>query len=171
MSRKESDPTQTAALEAACRRVGLPLTTQRRVILEALVGRQDHPTADDILEQARARLPEMSRTTVYRVLETLVELGLAVKISSPGSAARFDPRVDRHHHLVCVQCERVMDFEAPGLNALPLPDTHATAFDVQDYSIHFRGMCADCRKRKRPEEGRAAARPKPRKGKSKGEQR
>ena len=136
------------ALEVACRNSDLPLTVQRRVILQALVGREDHPTADQILRQVRKRLPEVSRTTVYRVLDTLVELGLAVKICSPGKGARFDPRTDRHHHLVCVQCEKVMDFEAPRLNLLPLPDTRTRAFDILDYSIHFRGLCAGCKGRR-----------------------
>lgn len=133
------------ALEVACRNRDLPLTIQRRVILQALADRDDHPTPDQILQQVRKRLPEVSRTTVYRVLETLVDLGLAVKICSPGTGARFDPKTHRHHHLVCTQCEKVMDFEAPALNSLPLPDTRTRAFDIHDYSIHFRGLCRDCK--------------------------
>ena len=136
------------ALEVACRNSDLPLTIQRRVILQALASRDDHPTADQILQQVRKRLPEVSRTTVYRVLDTLVELGLAVKICSPGKGARFDPKTHRHHHLVCVQCEKVTDFEAPKLNLLPLPDTRTRAFDILDYSIHFRGLCADCKRQR-----------------------
>jgi Fur family peroxide stress response transcriptional regulator len=134
-----------AALEVACRQHGLPLTVQRRVVLEALAARDDHPTADEILEEVRTRLPDVSRTTVYRVLGTLVRLGLAVKICSPGTGARFDPKTDRHHHLVCVRCERVTDFEIPTLNTLPFPDTQKRTFEIHDYSIHFRGLCADCR--------------------------
>jgi len=146
------------ALEVACRNSDLPLTIQRRVILQALADRDDHPTADQILRQVRKRLPEVSRTTVYRVLDTLVDLGLAVKICSPGKGARFDPRTDRHHHLVCLQCEKVMDFEAPKLNGLPLPDTRTRAFDILDYSIHFRGLCADCKGQSRNAQARRARR-------------
>ena len=143
-NRHRLPPAKLLALEAACRDQGLSLTVQRRVILEALAGRDDHPTADDILAQVRGQLPEISRTTVYRVLDALVRLGLAVKISSPGAAVRFDCRTDRHHHLVCLQCEKVLDFEAPKLNRLPLPRSAAYAFVIQDYSIHFRGLCSEC---------------------------
>jgi Fur family peroxide stress response transcriptional regulator len=136
-----------AVLEAACRQHGLPLTVQRRVILEALAGRDDHPTADEIWEAVRVRLPEVSRTTVYRVLEALVRLGLAVRICSPGTGARFEPRTHRHDHLVCVECELVMDVEAPTLNTLPLPDVRKHAFEIHDFSTHFRGLCANCRRR------------------------
>jgi Fur family peroxide stress response transcriptional regulator len=155
-----------AALEAACRQQGLPLTVQRRVILGALAGRDDHPTADEILAQVRQRLPDVSRTTVYRVLDTLVRLGLAAKICSPGAAVRFDPKTDRHQHLVCVQCEKVMDFEAPALNALSLPDARTRAFTVHDYSIHFRGLCGECGKRVNSRERRGPRRPARTRGKA-----
>jgi Fur family peroxide stress response transcriptional regulator len=166
MTRQEHRSEKLAALEAACRQHGLPLTVQRRVILDALAGRDDHPTADEILAQVRQRLPEVSRTTVYRVLDTLVRLGLAAKICSPGAGVRFDPKTDRHHHLVCVQCEKVMDFEAPTLNALRLPDVRTLAFTVQDYSIHFRGLCGECGKRVTGREKRGPRRPARTKGKS-----
>ena len=134
-------------LEAACRRHGLPLTVQRRVVVEALAGRTDHPTADQLLVDIRSRLPGVSRTTVYRVLETLVRLGLAVKTCTPGSAVRFDPRTERHHHLVCLQCERVMDVHAPSLDALRLSAVRTAGFEISDYSVHFRGTCPECRRR------------------------
>jgi Fur family peroxide stress response transcriptional regulator len=135
------------ALEAACRRHGLPLTVQRRVVLEALAGRTDHPTADQLLVDVRTRLPDLSRTTVYRVLETLVRLGLAVKTCTPGSAVRFDPRTERHHHLVCLRCDRVMDLHAPSLDRLRLSTVKASGFEISDYSVHFRGTCPECRRR------------------------
>lgn len=142
------------ALEVACRRHGLPLTAQRRVVHEALAVRTDHPTADQLLVDVHARLPGVSRTTVYRVLETLVRLGLAVKTCTPGSAVRFDPRTERHHHLVCLRCDRVIDVHAPSLDALRVPTVRAAGFEISDYSVHFRGTCPDCRRR----EGAAAPR-------------
>jgi len=134
-------------LEAACRRHGVPLTVQRRVVLEVLAGRTDHPTADQLLVDVRMRLPGVSRTTVYRVLETLVRLGLTVKTCTPGSAVRFDPRTERHHHLVCLRCERVIDVQAPSLDTLRLPAVRAAGFEISDYSVHFRGTCQECRQR------------------------
>jgi len=136
-------------LEAACRRHGVPLTVQRRVVLEELAGRTDHPTADQLLIDVRTRLPGVSRTTVYRVLETLVRLGLAVKTCTPGSAVRFDPRTERHHHLVCLQCERVIDLHAPSLDGLRVSAVRTAGFEISDYSVHFRGTCPECRRRER----------------------
>jgi Fur family peroxide stress response transcriptional regulator len=150
-------------LRAACREHGLPLTVQRSIILEELAGREDHPTADQLFAAVRDRLPGVSRTTVYRVLETLVRVGLAVK-TTPGNAVRFDARTERHHHLVCLACDRIVDLHAPALDALRLAAARRAGFEVRDYSVHFRGLCADCRARgagertrTRKSRGRAAA--------------
>src|SRR5687768_15979264 len=64
-------------LEALCRREGIPLTMQRRVIFTALLKRDDHPTVDQVFAQVKDRiLPGVSRTAVYRALETLANLGV-----------------------------------------------------------------------------------------------
>src|SRR5271157_3335168 len=132
--------------EQICRRHALPLTVQRRMILESLAPRTDHPTADQILADVRKRVPEISRTTVYRVLEAFVRIGVARKVCHPGAVARYEIVRDRHHHLVCLVCGRMTDFEDSRLDLLPLPDSKANGFEVADYSIQFRGICASCAK-------------------------
>lgn len=132
-------------LEESCRRRRIPVTLQRRAVLDAISARGDHPTADDIYEDVRRRLPDISRTTVYRVLEFLVDLGIVTKIGHPGATIRFDSRTELHHHLVCLHCNKLIDFEDPGLNAIEPPDTRQLGFEVSDYSIQFRGICRACR--------------------------
>ena len=132
--------------EALCRRHGLPLTVQRRIVLEALSPRSDHPTADELLVDVRTRAPEISRPTVYRVLEAFVRIGVARKVSHPGAAARYELVGERHHHLVCTACGRMTDFEDSRLDALPMPASDEHGFQVTDYSIQFRGVCARCAK-------------------------
>jgi Fur family peroxide stress response transcriptional regulator len=132
-------------LESICRRKGLRLTYQRKAILTALAGRTDHPTADQLFEQIHADLPEVSRTTVYRVLEKLVGAGVARMVSHPGSTARFEALNSRHHHLACRRCGLLADIVTPGLNELPLPSTRGLGFRIEDYSIQFMGICSDCK--------------------------
>ena len=139
---KRFDPGE---LESICRRKGLRLTHQRKAILTALAGRSDHPTANQLYEQIQADLPEVSRTTVYRVLEKLVAAGVARTVSHPGSAARFEALNSRHHHLVCRLCGRLTDIAAPGLNELSLPSTRGLGFRIEGYSIQFMGICSDCK--------------------------
>jgi Fur family transcriptional regulator, peroxide stress response regulator len=146
--------------EKLCREQGLPLTVQRRVILESLAERQDHPTADQVFEAVAHRLPGLSRTTVYRVLETLVGLGVIHKANHLGSAARYDPNTERHHHLTCLSCHKVIDMEEETVRELALPKGALKGFEITDYSVHFKGYCGDCSKKreKSPPPGRKMAR-------------
>lgn len=132
--------------EALCRSKGLPLTVQRRTILEIVLERDDHPTADWIYDVAQERIPGVSRTTVYRVLDTLVDLGVARRVLQTGTAARFDGKTHRHHHLICSQCGGIADLDAPNLDRLPVPTENLEGFQVDDYTVQFSGTCADCRK-------------------------
>src|SRR5512138_3968960 len=98
-------------MEELCKKHKLSLTVQRRAILENLSSRTDHPTADQIYAAIQDRVSGISRTTVYRVLETFVHLGLAQKISNPEAKARFDADTRRHHHAACLSCEKVIDID------------------------------------------------------------
>jgi Fur family peroxide stress response transcriptional regulator len=132
---------------AVHRESGLPVTTQRQTVFEAILDRNDHPTAEQLYREVRRHLPQISRMTVHRVLGTFVSLGLVARTCHPGSAARFDPKLSQHHHLVCLDCGRIIDVEDPRLNRLPLPDVNPREFQIQDYHVHFRGRCARCRRK------------------------
>ncbi len=151
MKQQERNPSPgLASVEETLHREGLPLTIQRRAIFEALEGRRDHPTADMVYESVRERIPGLSRATVYRVLETLVRVGAARKVDHPGAASRFDPRVDHHHHLICIACEKVVDLELATEKRITVPASRKSGFQVFDYSIHFTGLCPECGRTRRP---------------------
>ncbi|MDZ7620600.1 MAG: transcriptional repressor, partial [Patescibacteria group bacterium] len=120
-------------------------TMQRRAILDAVLRRGDHPTADAVYEAVQASIPQLSRTTVYRVLDTLVEMGLIRRVHQAG-VARFDGNVNHHHHLVCTTCGKIIDVEELAVEELPLPGSKIQGFIIDDFSIHFSGTCSECQK-------------------------
>jgi len=134
------------ALENFCRQQGVPLTIQRRIILEALASRKDHPTADHIYDAVRGVIKGVSRTTVYRVLETFVRLGIVAKVSNPQAKARFDADTERHHHLICTGCDAVVDCRDERLNGIDLPSDIHAGFEIRDFSLAITGICSSCRK-------------------------
>jgi Fur family transcriptional regulator, peroxide stress response regulator len=142
---------------AAHRESGLPVTTQRRVVFEAILNRTDHPTAEQLYRAVRGHLPQISRMTVHRVLGTFVSLGLVAKTCHPGSAARFDPKLRQHHHLVCRDCGCIIDVEDPRLNHLPRPKVNPRDFQIEDYHVHFHGRCARCCQKSRARQRRPKA--------------
>jgi len=152
-----NEPTRTERIELfrrLCRERGERCTVQRRVILETVLDLDNHPSADLIFNAVKDRLPGIARTTVYRSLEHLAGMGVITKACHPGRVARFDPRLDLHHHLVCLHCNEFFDFEADGLNQLAIPDTSAHGFEVNDYRVQLRGICKTCRDMNTKEESR-----------------
>jgi Fur family peroxide stress response transcriptional regulator len=140
----EAETDALAAFEQECHRRGLAVTIQRRTVFEELAARRDHPTAEQVYEALHARLPSLSRTTVYRVLETLVETGFARKVHHPDAVARFDPTTERHHHLVCESCGCLVDLDDAVVPPMPLPEAKGTGFRIRDYSVSFSGLCRSC---------------------------
>ena len=78
---------------------------QRQLILDAVKGRCDHPTADQIYLEVREKDEKISRGTVYRNLGLLSENGQIANVKVP-AADRYDLRTDYHYHLVCTCCGR-----------------------------------------------------------------
>lgn len=132
---------------AAHRESGLPVTIQRRAVFEAILDRRDHPTAEQVYQAVRRDLPQISRMTVHRILATFASLGLVAKACHVGSATRFDPKIQQHHHLVCLDCGAIIDVDDPRLNRIPWPKVNHRQFTIQDYNVQFRGRCASCRQR------------------------
>lgn len=134
-------------LEKLCREAGIPCTIQRRALLEAVLDSNDHPTANQVFDAVRVQNPQISRGTVHRNLETLSGMGLITKTCHTGGVARYDARVDIHHHLICLRCNNVIDIDDENLSTLTLPDTSAFGFEVSDFQVQLRGICRSCRKK------------------------
>ena len=122
----------------------LKQTRQRKVMLAELEKTKQHPTADELFRSVRKRLPKISLGTVYRNLEILSRQGLVNKLSSGGGPMRFDLNTHEHHHLYCVRCGRIEDLEL-GPKTLEVNDDHG--YLIQNYSVEFKGLCPECRKR------------------------
>lgn len=134
--------------EQLCQERGIPCTIQRRVILQTVLDRDDHPSANQVFESVRKSGPGISRATVHRTLEILVDLGVITKTCHPGNVARFDGRIEIHHHLVCMKCNAVIDIHDEHLDSLKIPDTSAFGFEVTDFRVQLRGTCRECRGKK-----------------------
>jgi Fe2+ or Zn2+ uptake regulation protein len=121
---------------------GWRLTAQRRVIAEALAGDHVHLAADEVYDRARAALPEVSLATVYNTLNELVALGEVAEITHTDGRKRYDPNTaERHHHLVCTACGRMLDVTT---DEPQLADAERHGFAVDEVEVTFRGRCPDC---------------------------
>ncbi|WP_127358999.1 Fur family transcriptional regulator [Actinacidiphila soli] len=125
---------------------GWRMTAQRRVVAEVLDGDHVHLTADEVHARAAARLPEISRATVYNTLGELVTLGEVIEVATDGRAKRYDPNAHHaHQHLVCSNCGTIRDVHPSGNPMLDLPDGERFGFAIADVEVTYRGLCPDCR--------------------------
>jgi Fur family peroxide stress response transcriptional regulator len=140
------------AFEKLCRTEGRRVTVQRRVILEAVLDQDNHPSADQVFEVVTGHIPGIARTTVYRTLDELHRLGVISRACHPGHAVRYDARTDLHHHLVCTRCNEFIDITDERLDAVQAPDTSAHDFEVSSLRVQLLGICGTCRATERKEE-------------------
>ena len=104
-------------------------TIQRALVLEAVRSLHGHPTSADVYEVVRERHPNISRATVYRNLNVLVDRGAVLRVEVPNGADRFDFHIDMpyQHDLA----EKVND---------------AHGFAIEQHHIIFEGICPECAK-------------------------
>jgi len=125
------------------------ITKQRKLIIEELERVRDHPTAYEIYERVRARLPQISLGTVYRNLEVLSASGVIKRLDMAQGHRRFDITTDDHKHIRCISCGRIDD--------IPLNTYHelttiidmvgeATNYEAIGCGMDFHGICPKCKK-------------------------
>jgi len=123
------------------------MTRQRKIILEELRKVKTHPSADEIYEMVRLRLPRISLGTVYRNLEILSELGEIQKLQLSGALKRFDWDTSKHYHIRCVRCNRVDDAPIAPLNQIEDELYESTVFEIIGHNLEFVGLCPECSKK------------------------
>ena len=89
----------------------LGLTKQRKVILTVIRESDDHLTANEVFDNAKALLPSISFATVYNSLRFLKDEGHIGEIQFGNGASRFDRMTSRHDHALCNKCGKLIDME------------------------------------------------------------
>ncbi|MDZ7886763.1 MAG: Fur family transcriptional regulator [Mycobacterium sp.] len=140
-------PGSTSLLRAA----GLRVTRPRLVVMNA-VEMNAHADTDTIFTAARRQLPDISRQTVYDILNALTAVGLARRIQPAGATARYESRVgDNHHHVVCRSCGVIADVDCAVGEAPCLTASDDLGFDIDEAEVIYWGLCPDCAKARTPD--------------------
>jgi Fur family ferric uptake transcriptional regulator len=131
-------------LEAHLASAGLRRTKQREVIVEAAFANDDHFNAEELLEKTRRLDGSISRATIYRTLQLLVECDLLREVDLGRDQTYYDPNFldkPQHNHLICLDCDRVVEFEDD--NAALLHDciTRRLGFQPQLKSMRIEARC------------------------------
>ncbi|HUY61144.1 MAG TPA: Fur family transcriptional regulator [Candidatus Dormibacteraeota bacterium] len=125
---------------------GRRLTPQRRLVYQALLDHPGHATADDLCASIARRLPGVQRTTVYRTLDLLVELGMARTLRL-GRSTSYEPvraGAESHQHLMCDQCGATADVGFPDLTDRVQDAARTLGFAIDRIDLVGHGRCLAC---------------------------
>jgi Fe2+ or Zn2+ uptake regulation protein len=121
------------------------LTHNRRVILEEIGGRADHPTANEILMAVRRRSPGIAYASVYNALKFLTGAGHVREFHCGDNIARYDRNIDRHDHAICTKCGKLVDTIVEFSEDVARAAAAAAGFELQTHHVELYGLCEKCR--------------------------
>lgn len=125
---------------------GLKCTQEREEIAEEFLRTERHVEAEEFLLRMREAGSGVSRATIYRTLDLLVQAGIARKVRLGTDHYYFEHILGRgqHEHMICLECDRVIEWYDPELEALIRDNLERHRFTPRRYSVQVFGVCAEC---------------------------
>ncbi len=125
---------------------GLRVTQERLVLFDEIFAQHKHIDAEELLASMKERGLKISRATVYRNLDLLVECGMVRKQRLGRNRFLYEHvHGGQHHdHLVCMGCGRVVEFVSPGIAALQSEICRAHGFVPSRHTLQISGLCNEC---------------------------
>ena len=117
----------------------LRYSKQRTLILKIVRSTHSHPTAYWVYNKAKKIMPKISRGTIYRNLNQLVE-NREINVIKDGDVMKYDGNISRHDHLLCTKCDSVYDINILPKN-LDKKVQRLINFDVKQISLTIEGIC------------------------------
>jgi Fur family ferric uptake transcriptional regulator len=122
----------------------IKFTNQRVEILNFLKDNSSHPTVEEVYEGVRKKLSRISKATVYQNLKFLSLKGLIQEVNIKG-VSRFEPNLKPHHHIICRNCGKIMDFKSEDLTKYSLTIAKTLKdYDIDSTNTNFYGTCKKC---------------------------
>jgi len=124
---------------------GYRLTGPRRALADLILGHGGHFTASDLAAAARDRRIGVSRATLFRALEVMVELGVVERLDLPSGDHAYVPcATAHHHHVVCSRCGRTTDVDDVGINEAVREIARMTGYRIDSHRLELFGLCRPC---------------------------
>jgi Fe2+ or Zn2+ uptake regulation protein len=119
-------------------------TRQLATIYELVTAAHDHPTAEEVCDRARRRLPRISLGTVYRNLQKLAEQQQLRAVHLPDRPTRYDGMAQEHDHFLCELCGTVVDLARTLAAAPDSSRLRKSGYHVRAHALTFYGLCPKC---------------------------
>ena len=140
-----SEPTLSPRAQRL-RDAGYKLTNARLTVLQALEGADGHITSTELLERVNQLDANIGRASVFRTLDLFTQLNLIrpTYIDSSVTPTYVLMPDGHHHHIICTNCNRVIEFENCGLENLTQELERKLHVHLTGHLLEFYGVCDDC---------------------------
>src|SRR6187551_1284804 len=137
----------TATFIESLRPAGSKRSGKRDLIVNVFLRQQGHLTADDLVDLIGREDQRISRATIYRTLQWMVDAGIARKVDFGEGRFRFEHsyRHPRHFHLICKSCNRSFEFLSSDIESLLEEVAAARGFTARQSVVQIYGTCDSCR--------------------------
>ena len=150
LGKVEVSLTPTERFEEFLKSRGKRVTQQRRMIVEDVFAQHDHFNADELCDVLQKAGRDVSRPTVYRTLNEMVEAGLLRKMTiGSRSVYELDYGYPQHDHLYCEKCDKLMEFQSEEIVRIREQVAREFSFRVSGHRFIVYGICDECQKRTR----------------------
>ncbi len=150
LGKVEVSLTPTERFEEFLKSRGKRVTQQRRLIVEDVFAQHDHFNADELCDVLQKAGRDVSRPTVYRTLNEMVEAGLLRKMTiGSRSVYELDYGYPQHDHLYCEKCDKLMEFQSDEIVRIREQVAREFSFRVSGHRFIVYGVCDECQKRSR----------------------
>jgi Fur family ferric uptake transcriptional regulator len=125
---------------------------KRDLIVNVFLRQEGHLSAEDLVGLMRREDHKISRATVYRTLQWMVDAGIARKVDFGEGRFRFEHsyRHPRHFHLICKSCNQSSEFLSSDIEALIEEIASARSFSARQSVVQIYGTCEECRTGRKP---------------------
>jgi len=127
-------------------KVGLKLTLGRQLVFDEVMSAHGHFAPEELVKKCRHHKRRVSRATIYRSLQELLEAGIVRKTAFGEKHQHYEHIYDEkpHHHAKCVRCGRYFEFPDLGEDSVYRPLLEKEGFKILGHEMHFYGICKNC---------------------------
>ena len=123
-------------------------TPQRQFIVKEFLASKGHYGIEELYERLRKKGKRINPSTIYRTLKLLVQAGVAVERQFANGNTKYDVNVAHHDHLICLSCNKIVEFDSPKLEGVQARIVRDLGFEMSFHRHEIYGYCASCKRKK-----------------------
>ena len=131
-----------------CKKLGLKLTEQRKIIVKVLSDSSDHPDVESVHKRAVKIDKRIGIATVYRTIKLFEDNNLLEKHEFKGYSSRYETVRENHHHLIDIKSRKVMEFRNTLVDAMQKQVAKELGYKLIDYRLELYAVPVKTRSKK-----------------------